>query len=262
MSTDRQLADESSRPKGPVYTGTGHPVGPVETLTDDTSNQNIGSTISLVSNTHSVPSPGTNHGCFGYEEFFGGYMECPTCHGSGKISRDLEHELVALIPMSDKRLRPRRTVLYVLIAIVVCVLIGGLLLFFLFPRSVTIKSLGPVLTPTYINTTEPEKLSMTVVNYYNITNKNFFSVEVSSLEVKMLFYGEKIMATNTNDTKLTVPMKSSRQHYVALNATFTDKYIVESCRTTKGRILIMKFQATATFFYYDKTEESTLSTFQ
>lgn len=34
---------------------------------------------------------------------------CPTCHGTGRIPKGQEDELVALIPYNDKRLKPRRT---------------------------------------------------------------------------------------------------------------------------------------------------------
>jgi hypothetical protein len=205
-------------------------------------------------------SPGVAN--YGYEEFFGGEVTCPSCHGAGRIPREHENKLVALIPMNDKRLRPRRTVLYVLIAVLMCVAIGSLLLFFLFPRSVSLQSNRPTLTPTYINVNDTERLSMIVTNVYNMSNENFLSVRVESLEVKMLLYSQRIVAMATNLTTLTVPMRSHYEHYITLNATFTDEYIVKSCRSQKGRLLIIPFQATASFYYYDKVEQSTLNTFQ
>ena len=53
--------------------------------------------------------------------------------------------------------------MYVAIAIVLCLLIAGLLLFFLLPRSVKLESSMPEITPkhTYINTTE-EVVSLTI----------------------------------------------------------------------------------------------------
>ncbi|CDQ67057.1 unnamed protein product [Oncorhynchus mykiss] len=76
---------------------------------------------------------------------------CPTCWGVGRIPRGHD-QLVAVIPCSDIRLRPSRTKLYVCISVVVCLLICCLILFFLFPRSislslVTVKSVMVFFTP-------------------------------------------------------------------------------------------------------------------
>ena len=43
-------------------------------------------------------------------------------------------------------------VLYVVTAVALCVVVGGLLMFFLFPRSVTLTSTQPSLQPTDIFT--------------------------------------------------------------------------------------------------------------
>lgn len=44
-----------------------------------------------------------------YEELMEGSVPCPSCSGSGRIPKELEGQLVAIIPVNDKRLRPRRT---------------------------------------------------------------------------------------------------------------------------------------------------------
>ncbi|KAK2522313.1 Tmem106a [Columba livia] len=36
-------------------------------------------------------------------------VNCPTCQGTGRIPREQERQLVALIPYGDQRLKPRRT---------------------------------------------------------------------------------------------------------------------------------------------------------
>ena len=38
------------------------------------------------------------------------FVICPTCQGSGEIPRELEKQLVALIPYGDQRLKPRHTI--------------------------------------------------------------------------------------------------------------------------------------------------------
>ncbi|KAG8545935.1 hypothetical protein GDO81_020097 [Engystomops pustulosus] len=80
---------------------------------------------------------------FPYVEFTGkDSVTCATCQGTGRIPRGRENQLVALIPYSDQRLRPRRTKLYVTASVIVCLLLSGLAVFFLFPRSVDVHYVG------------------------------------------------------------------------------------------------------------------------
>jgi len=62
-------------------------------------------------------------------------------------------------------------VLYVAIAVALCLIAGGLLLFFLFPRTVNISSSQPTLHPTniYLNVSaKPKFLFMTVTVRFHI----------------------------------------------------------------------------------------------
>jgi len=58
-------------------------------------------------------------------------------------------------------------------------------------------------------------------NYFNITNNNFYDVDVIELSVTM-YYQQSIVATEVNDTTLTLPMRSTHLHYASMNATFHD----------------------------------------
>ncbi|XP_067938094.1 transmembrane protein 106B-like [Watersipora subatra] len=154
-----------------------------------------------------------------YEEFLGDGIECPTCRGLGRIKRGNE-ELVALIPVNDKRLKPRKTILYVGLSILICGTIGILLLFFLLSRSVTLDS--------NLDTISPMVLSQDNITHYlfvryqvpvNVTNNNYQAVTVTSLQVTVLLYGETKLNTSTNYTQVTVGLRSTRLHYVTLEAT-------------------------------------------
>jgi len=59
-------------------------------------------------------------------------------------------------------------------------------------------------------------------NYFNITNHNFYSVDVTALDVVM-HYDQTIMASETNSTTLTLPMQSTLLHYMTMNATFRNE---------------------------------------
>lgn len=200
----------------------------------------------------------------GYEDFWSGNITCPTCDGTGKVSREREHELVALIPMSDKRLHPRRTTLYVGISITFCIIIAGLLLFFLFPRSISLNSDQPTLTPVAAEfSNNNTDMWMSIVNMYNMTNTNFYQVEVESVTASLLD-NERILKTVTNGTTLTIPMRSTKLYYIMLNVTFGSEmgYVVQYCLTGSPRSFLVQFQAMATFAYFEKSEQMTLNTYQ
>jgi len=200
----------------------------------------------------------------GYEEFFGGQVVCPTCRGAGRIPREMDQGMIALIPISDKRLRPRRTLLYVLLAVVICIITAGLLLFFFFPRAVSLSSNQDKLTPSfiYINVTEGIML-LTVTNVFNITNQNYFGVTVSSLEVSM-HYDKYFLATVTNTTVVSLPLRARDKLYITMNATFTNDqdFIVQACHLLPHMMLLIPFRATATIEYLGKSEQSLLNTYQ
>lgn len=67
------------------------------------------------------------------------YVSCPSCRGVGKIPIEHESQMVAIIPIRDKRLKPRRTWLWIVLTLLVCALIAGILSFFLIPRGVKLN---------------------------------------------------------------------------------------------------------------------------
>ncbi|KAI0227924.1 transmembrane protein 106B [Lamellibrachia satsuma] len=204
----------------------------------------------------------------GYEEFFGGTIPCPSCRGVGRIPRELEHKLVALIPLNDDRLKPSRTKLYVFLAVGICLSIGGLLLFFLYPRTIQLNSDMPNLTPDYlyVNTSQ-NLLFMTVVNRYNISNQNYVTIDAIKLDVTAIL-DQQAVASATNATTLSVSLRSTQTHYVAINVTLNSeaqKYIITYCSKsspTSAHELLMPFHATLTTDYMGHTEQTSLTTYQ
>ncbi|XP_062965024.1 transmembrane protein 106A isoform X2 [Cynocephalus volans] len=70
------------------------------------------------------------------------FVTCPTCQGSGEIPREMEKQLVALIPYGDQRLKPRHTKLFVFLAVLICLVTSSFIIFFLFPRSIAVQPAG------------------------------------------------------------------------------------------------------------------------
>lgn len=69
---------------------------------------------------------------------------------------------------------------------------------------------------TYLTLTD---IACCLQNYFNLTNYNFFDVDVVALEVTA-YYDQRIVASETNSTQLTLPMRSTMLHYITMNITF------------------------------------------
>jgi len=131
---------------------------------------------------------------FEYEEFTGGRngRTCPTCHGSGRISKDHESDAVALIPYTDDRLNPSKTKQYVVLAVVVCLILSGLSLFFVLPRSTSLSDTH--ITNTSIFIPENENTAyINVTHKFKVTNNNYFSVKLKNISVEATFDYKKIL---------------------------------------------------------------------
>ncbi|VDP13254.1 unnamed protein product [Onchocerca flexuosa] len=79
----------------------------------------------------------------GYTELMEGSVPCPSCKGSGRIPKELEETLVALIPVNDDRLKPKRTWLYVFGVVLGCISLAGVVIFLLVPRAIYLSSIRP-----------------------------------------------------------------------------------------------------------------------
>ncbi|KFV18801.1 Transmembrane protein 106C, partial [Tauraco erythrolophus] len=118
---------------------------------------------------------------FPYVEFTGqDSITCPTCQGTGCIPTEQVNELVALIPYSDQRLRPQRTKLYVLLSVLLCLLISGLVVFFLFPHSVLVDDDGIKVVRVWFDK-KNSVVILAITATLRIRNSNFYSVTVTSL---------------------------------------------------------------------------------
>uniref|UniRef100_A0A670ZNB6 Transmembrane protein 106A n=1 Tax=Pseudonaja textilis TaxID=8673 RepID=A0A670ZNB6_PSETE len=127
-----------------------------------------------------------------------GFVTCPTCQGTGRIPREQEQQLVALIPYGDQRLKPRRTKLYVFLTVAICLLTTCLMMYFLFPRSIAVVPSGlNASTISFDNSTSSIILNMT--NILNVTNNNFYPVYVAQLDIevfhKTVVIGKKMVMT-------------------------------------------------------------------
>ncbi|NWI14096.1 T106A protein, partial [Crypturellus soui] len=141
-------------------------------------------------------------------------VNCPTCQGTGRIPREQEKQLVALIPYGDQRLKPRRTKLYVCLAVSTCLLMTSLCVFFLFPRSITVLPAGLNASSIGFDATTTS-ISLNMTNVLNITNNNFYPVTVVQLHIEVL-HQSLVIGKTTMKTLLNIsPLQSSQVSFAA-----------------------------------------------
>uniref|UniRef100_A0A915CP90 Transmembrane protein n=1 Tax=Ditylenchus dipsaci TaxID=166011 RepID=A0A915CP90_9BILA len=180
MTTNSQLRDQlikwSNRVRA-TFSGLG-----------GTSSQNDSSSqLNLVENSSSSNNSRTTTS--DYTELMGGSIPCPSCKGSGLIPKELEGTLVALIPVNDERLKPKKTWMYILLWIGVCILIGGGLLFLLMPRTVTLNSdLVPIeIVNVYARHEEKDSfINFYFMNMVNISSGNYLPVSVTNITATII----------------------------------------------------------------------------
>ncbi|XP_068160942.1 transmembrane protein 106A [Antennarius striatus] len=187
---------------------------------------------------------------------------CPTCRGIGRIPRGHEDQLVAVIPCNDVRLNPRRTKLYVCVSMVVCLLLCCLILFFLFPRSVTLTPVSVLSVMIYF---APEQFTVEiqVTNLINVTNTNFVPVHIEEFNVQSLISGAVVGKTKI--CNLTAIATRSKKSYTFTNDMLvTDRGLYSYCRSESINIhtLFLELQMTMNISYFSHTEQLSLDTFE
>uniref|UniRef100_A0A8C3BKV7 Transmembrane protein 106A n=1 Tax=Cairina moschata TaxID=8855 RepID=A0A8C3BKV7_CAIMO len=185
-------------------------------------------------------------------------VNCPTCQGTGRIPREQEEQLVALIPYGDQRLKPRRTKLYVCLAVTICLLMTSLSIFFLFPRSITVLPAG--LNASSISF---DHIQLCGKNMLNITNSNFYLVTAVQLHVEVLHQslvvGKTIVKTLLNVSPLQSGQVSSA--LCDINSLFSCSNI---CTWTKVRVhnVLLHIQGTLTCTYLCHSEQVAFEDYQ
>ncbi|XP_042364365.1 transmembrane protein 106A [Plectropomus leopardus] len=183
---------------------------------------------------------------------------CPTCRGTGRISH--EDQLVAVIPCNDVRLKPRRTKLYVCVSMVVCLLLSCLILFFLFPRSVTLTPVSVLSVMVYFT---PNTVEMEVRNLVNISNENFVPVQILDFSIQGLV-SEAIMGKAKMSNMSALQPRSQHSYTTEINLSITDKGLNTYCKSSSIKIhtLFLELQMTMNISYLSHSEQLSLDTFE
>ncbi|TKR94880.1 hypothetical protein L596_009112 [Steinernema carpocapsae] len=117
-----------------------------------------------------------------YTELLNGFIPCPSCKGAGRIPKEMEERFVALIPLDDERLQPKKTWKVVALVVAICVLIVLIPVCFLIPRSTQITmSEQPIQYANVYGKNLSENDSFMLFSFeHNITiaNRNFYPLNV------------------------------------------------------------------------------------
>ncbi|KAF0883300.1 transmembrane protein 106B [Hyaena hyaena] len=202
---------------------------------------------------------------FPYVEFTGrDSVTCPTCQGTGRIPRGQENQLVALIPYSDQRLRPRRTKLYVMASVFVCLLLSGLAVFFLFPRSIDVKYIG--VKSAYVSyDVQKRTVYLNITNTLNITNNNYYSVEVENITAQVQFSKTVIGKARLNNITNIGPLDMKQIDYTVPTIIAEEmSYMYDFCTLISIKVhnIVVMMQVTVTTTYFGHSEQISQERYQ
>ncbi|XP_009460195.1 PREDICTED: transmembrane protein 106A [Nipponia nippon] len=191
-----------------------------------------------------------------------GHVSCPTCQGTGRIPREQERQLVALIPYGDQRLKPRRTKLYVCLAVTICLLTTSLSIFFLFPRSIAVLPAGLNTSSVGFNATTTS-IYLNMTNVLNVTNNNFYLVSVVQLDVEVL-HQSLVVGKTTMKTPLNLSPLQSSQIYYMVASRILDDNTYNICTWTKVKVhnVLLHIQGTLTCTYLCHSEQLAFEDYQ
>lgn len=186
---------------------------------------------------------------------------CPTCGGTGKLTREQEHDLVALIPVRDSRLRPRRTLLYLLLAVFLCLTVCTVIGVIFFPRSISVKLIEA--SPKNIsiprsNETDP----FIIINCTTlIKNNNFFEAHLDSITVQVN-WNNYVVADPDIPGVIRVPARSSVNRTLIVKTVYKDQEAQRIKRVCCGWSFNLAFLITVSAKTHSLTVSSEASDFQ
>ncbi|CAK6978293.1 transmembrane protein 106B-like [Scomber scombrus] len=187
-------------------------------------------------------------------------VHCPTCQGTGRIPRGEESKLVAVIPCTDQRLKPRHTKSYVAVSVAVCLLVSSLVLFFLFPRSILLSPVA--VQSSFVYFTE-DGILINITNVLNITNNNFGGMQAYNLSVQALNFDTVVGSVSIKNVTYVKPL-SIKMYSFVIPVKVTDSELSDYCKkeSLPVHILYLHLQMSMTVYYLAHYEQLSLDTYE
>ncbi|XP_045382613.1 transmembrane protein 106A [Lemur catta] len=188
------------------------------------------------------------------------FVTCPTCQGSGEIPQELEKQLVALIPYGDQRLKPRHTKLFVFLAVVICLMTSSSVVFFLFPRSITVQPSG--LNSSTVAFDEAD-IHLNVTNILNISNSNYYPIMVTQLTIEVLHLS-LVVGQVSDSLLLHIGPLASAQIFYAVPSRIQDENTYKICTWLKIKVhhVLLHIQGTLTCSYLSHSEQLVFQSYE
>ncbi|XP_064495105.1 transmembrane protein 106C [Pseudopipra pipra] len=202
---------------------------------------------------------------FPYVEFTGqDSITCPTCQGTGCIPTEQVNELVALIPYSDQRLRPQRTKLYVLLSVLLCLLVSGLVVFFLFPHSVLVEDDGIQVVRVWFDRKNSAVL-LAITATLRIRNSNFYSVAVASLSSQVQYMNTVVGTQQVTNVSSIPPLSDKLVNFTVkaeLGGAFS--YVYSFCTYPKVKVhnIVVFMRSSVKFSYVGHATQSSVERYR
>ncbi|XP_065840297.1 transmembrane protein 106B-like [Oscarella lobularis] len=150
---------------------------------------------------------------------------CPTCKGTGVLNEN-NSDLVALIPYEDKRLKPRRTLLFVFIGVLLTLCASFLLVFFLFPRSVSVNWMDNEKKFFSVNQgNDTSKFQLGLTTGWKFKNNNFYPTKAENVEMQIEHYGQSV--GKINDLNISLGISATKIVQANIILLFTEKSAVK-----------------------------------
>uniref|UniRef100_S4RQU3 Transmembrane protein 106 C-terminal domain-containing protein n=1 Tax=Petromyzon marinus TaxID=7757 RepID=S4RQU3_PETMA len=125
------------------------------------------------------------------------------------VMADEANRLVALIPLNDHRLKPNKTLQYVLLSMLICLVTSGLLVFFIFPRSVLVSN-GDIESVYVFFSENGNTVIMNVTTSIVIENSNYYYIDLYSTCIQVEF-GHNVLNKTCFEKGLVVKPHSQGQ---------------------------------------------------
>ncbi|KAF6097711.1 transmembrane protein 106A [Phyllostomus discolor] len=188
------------------------------------------------------------------------FVTCPTCQGSGEIPRELEKQLVALIPYGDQRLKPRHTKLSVFLAVLICLVTAALVVFFLFPRSIALQPAGLSSSTVALDKTD---IHLNITNVLNISNSNYYPITVTQLTTEVLHLAV-VVGRGSSSLLLHVGPLASEQVFYGVANKIQDENTYKICSWQKINVhhVLLHIQGTLTCTYLSHSEQLVFQSYE
>ncbi|XP_038234023.1 transmembrane protein 106C isoform X2 [Dermochelys coriacea] len=201
---------------------------------------------------------------FPYVEFTGrDSITCPTCQGTGCIPTEQVNELVALIPYSDQRLRPQRTKLYVLLSVLLCLLISGLVIFFLFPHSVLVDDEGIKGVQVWFDQ-KNSIVILAITTTLRIRNSNFYSVAVASIASQVQYMNTVVGTQQITNVSRIQPLSDKLVNFTVkseMGGPFSYVYFFCTLPKVKVHNIVIFMRTSVKISYIGHVTQSSLETY-